>query len=889
MCGTYKRLYIEIGNEWMDVGLSSLNRRWFVSIAVGFVVSIAILAALAPAQSVINFGRWRDINPAQYSADVAGTLRGVYVRNGGTGGIGAGDGWAVGGDSGLPIIAHYDGFSWELRGSPVSGAVYNSVHFCTTPGAPGVGLCSPNGDGTDGWIVGAAAGAAVAVYVSNPFALTPVSVGLSPATNLTSVFMVCHSPPYGTGCPGALAAGLTYAAGQSGGNAVIYAFNGNPLSPGGWTVQFTSALTTKFNSIYMFWDGSALGGFAVGNSGVVARLNSGTWTEAKLTLTTPDLLGVFVDNGNPIDAWAVGRSGQIWHFATGFWSGPATPFGTASDLVSVFLTSTSEGWIIGTGSITLHSTNLGSGNVWLSLTSPLQTATGSGIDLLSASFPGGGNGWSVGTEGVILHTENSNCGPVPGPCWGGSTSITQSLTGVEQLKAVFMKGSNDAWAGGLFDTTSNNPALIHWDGNKWHRATVSAGYSVTQPDIWGIFMLSSSEGWAVGGNRADTAPSTLKWDGNTWTSQPVAACTCSLRSVFMISGGTGGDGWAAGTGGNIFRYQSGSWLLFTTIAGNPQLNSVFISNPGSSQNAGWAVGNGGKVLKLQIVSGVPTWSSVGPILGVTADLFGVFFTDSNHGWIVGGTPGGQEAVILTTTDGGNNWSGGAGQVTGAPAGTVLRSVFIDSFGTGSGNGDGWAVGNTNVDDRLGNAVFAHWDGGGWTAVTISPGLAGGIAAFGLALRSVYLTSPTDGFAVGAGVAGAAAPLSGIFHLDPPNPPVFQQTQTSNTISSTSTSVATSNTGTTSSVTGSTESSMSTSTQTGQTGTSSVTSQGSTSTISSGVVTTTSQSTTTSITAPLVLPAIPGFPWESILAGIILGIAVLGIIRRRRRPAHSSQS
>jgi len=110
---------------------------------------------------------------------------------------------------------------------------------------------------------------------------------------------------------------------------------------------------------------------------------------------------------------------------------------------------------------------------------------------------------------------------------------------------------------------------------------------------------------------------------------------------------------------------------------------------------------------------------------VTADPFGVYFTDSNHGWIVGGTPGSQEAVVLRTTDGGSTWSRGAGQETGAPPGTVLRSVCVDTFR--SGNGDGWAVENINVDDTLGNAVFAHWHGGGWTAVTINPPLAGGLA------------------------------------------------------------------------------------------------------------------------------------------------------------------
>jgi hypothetical protein len=33
---------------------------------------------------------------------------------------------------------------------------------------------------------------------------------------------------------------------------------------------------------------------------------------------------------------------------------------------------------------------------------------------------------------------------------------------------------------------------------------------------------------------------------------------------------------------------------------------------------------------------------------------------------------------------------------------------------------------------------------------------------------------------------------------------------------------------------------------------------------------------------MVLPAIPGFPWESIIAGIILGITVLAIVRRRKK-------
>ena len=866
-----------------------MNNRRIIGLATALIVSLLVVASFGPVQSAITFGLWRDINPTQYTADVTGTLRGTYVRVGGTGSIGAGDGWAVGGDSSTPIISHYDGFSWQLKGSPIASAVYDGVHFCTSPGAPSVGLCSANGDGTDGWIVGEGSVGygitAAAVYVQTSSILIPKSNGLSTSagSELFSVFMVCHSPAYSSGCPGGLSAGLTYAVGTDGTHGVIYVFNGDPSTSGAWSLYFTSSHTSQFNSVYMYWTGSTLEGFAVGNGGWVARLSSGGWTESQPDGV--DLMGVFVDNiisGSP-DAWAVGKSGHVLHFTTGIWGGPMTPYGTSNDLLGLFLTSTSNGWIVGTHSTILWSTTLDSGGAWSALTSPLQTGTGSGIDLLGTSFPGGSNGWAIGTKGVILHTDNSNCissGVVPAPCWGGSTSIVQV-----ELKAVFEKGSSDAWAGGLFDTASNAPSLIHWDGSKWHRASVSPGYSAPQPNIWGIYMLSSSEGWAVGGNSGDTAPAALKWNGNSWTAVIPAPCSCGLRSVFMVSGGTGGEGWAVGTGGNIFRYTSGSWQLFNTIAGNPQLNSVFISNPGNNLNAGWAVGNGGTVLKLSITGGSPTWNVIGPLNSGTlvADLYAVYFTDSTHGWIVGGTSGGQEAVIMTTTDG-NTWVGGASQVTGATPGTVLRSVFIDTYGTVSGNGDGWAVG----DDNNGNAVFAHWDGGNFLATTISPALKAGAITFGMGLRSVYLTSPTDGFTVGTGIAGAASPLSSIFHLDPPNPPVYQgatttttqgggnnggvSTTTSTTPSSTTTAASSSTAAASVTTTSQTSSSSATATGSTQTGAVTATQTGPTSSSTSRI---------TSVQTPLQFPAIPGFPWESILAGITLGLTALAVARRRR--------
>jgi hypothetical protein len=40
-------------------------------------------------------------------------------------------------------------------------------------------------------------------------------------------------------------------------------------------------------------------------------------------------------------------------------------------------------------------------------------------------------------------------------------------------------------------------------------------------------------------------------------------------------------------------------------------------------------------------------------------------------------------------------------------------------------------------------------------------------------------------------------------------------------------------------------------------------------------------TTSSATTPLVTPVIPGFPVESIIAGILVGLTVLAIARRGR--------
>ena len=880
-----------------------LNRNT-IAIASTLIV-LMVVFSVSPTLAATTFGRWRNINPTQYvPVDPTATLRGIYMdRSGGSASIGSGDGWAVGGDGTTGVISHYDGFSWQILSPPVASAVYSSANFCLNPGAPGVGsICNPytqNGNVADGWLVGSSIVANATGGCTTPVCpvasywnggtLTEKDEGLfaAGAGNLTSVFMVCNSPETGqTGCSGPFQSqGLTYAVGQTnaGSHGIICNFNGDPLAGGSWGCPFTSTHASVFNGVYMYVDSTGnLGGFAVGDHGTIAQLTSGAWTETQ-PANNVTFNSVFVDQGgSSLEAWAVGNAGEIWHFccgSAGSWNGPVSPGATSQNLMSVFLTSTSQGVIVGFGSVILVSNNLGSssGNQWLSLTNPSQTATGLGVNLFGLSVPSGGNGWAVGSSGVIIDTQNSNCGnSVISPCWGGNTGISQS----QNLTTVFEVGQSDAWQGGSWDFANNEPALFHWDGVKWHHAQVQPPPQLggSPFNITSIWMDGSGDGWAVGviaHPSPNEIPFALHWDSNTWTgsasSQPV--CTCAVTSVFMISSS---EGWAVGDQGQFFHYTTSvnQWGLVQQATGNPKLNSVFINNNGANQFAGWAVGNNGIVYSLAEVNSIATWSQVtlSALGGATPNLYGVFFTDSNHGWIVG-----SQGTVLTTTNGGQGWSGGENQVIGAPPGSVLRSVFVDQQNTGSGNGDGWAVGGTN-ETGTADALLAHWDGQIWTATSISPPLASG-----LGLNSVYgqAGNTQDGWAVGAGPRVTSpptpVPLAGVFHLDPLNPPTSSgggsgPNQATTTASTTTTST---------SVIGST------STASGTTTSTSVNVQSSTETavatsVSTAALTSTSTAVSTSVSInTLQVPGIPGFPWESIIAGILFGLTVVALVRRRK--------
>lgn len=79
----------------------------------------------------------------------------------------------------------------------------------------------------------------------------------------------------------------------------------------------------------------------------------------------------------------------------------------------------------------------------------------------------------------------------------------------DSLNDVFMVSSNDGWAVGGYPGAGPGP-IIHYDGSAW-----SLVASPSTDTIDSIYMLSSSDGWAVG-----RAGQILHWDGSAWNTVP---------------------------------------------------------------------------------------------------------------------------------------------------------------------------------------------------------------------------------------------------------------------------------------------------------------------------------------------------------------------------------
>ena len=549
------------------------------------------------------------------------------------------NGWAVGNEG---TIQHFDGSSWSLIASGTTTDLFG-VSF----GPPG------NTNSNAGFAVGGSGGVATALYWGG-VSWFPITTGLSGAgaQKLSSVF--------------ALSATDAWAVDSVSG--AFWHWSGSAGLGGGWNQVSTAA--AGLNSVFMT---SPTDGWAVGAGGIIYRYAGGGWTQ--YTSVSQTLNSVFMIDSD--EGWAVGLGGVIYRYSSGVWTGPTSPGSGNQNLNSVFMLSQSEGWAVGASATIVHYLN----GAW----TVIQNLQGTNQDLNAVSFTGT-LGWAVGNAGTLI--------TISGQTPSGLPSAT--------FESVYLSSSNDGWivgcsTGGCGSGTGE-PILVHWDGSTFSRGTASAITS----DLFSVSMVSTSEGWAVGG--IGTTPVILHYTGGIWTQVPTPPITGLLHSVFMVDSNTG---WAVGDNGAILQYSSGTWAQVSSPTTN-SLRSVFMFD----SSDGWAVGVSGTILRYQ--SGLwITYPSP-----TSSQLNGLGFFDASHGWAVG-----AGGTIL-------HFDGSLWLTVASSVSSNLNSVAQN------GPQSAWAVGDS--------ATILQWNGIGWYQFTPIPPLSGNPN-----LNSLFILPNGFGFAVGA--------------------------------------------------------------------------------------------------------------------------------------------
>jgi hypothetical protein len=395
-----------------------------------------------------------------------------------------------------------------------------------------------------------------------------------------------------------------------------------------------------------------------------------------------------------------------------------------------------------------------SGGAWTALPSNLvPTSPVSFFNFNSVYFNTASDGWGVGTDGVILHFDGSNWGTVTSPTINNFTSISfgPPLTGPVDV--------NDGWAVGNASATATfEPTIYHWNGFMWTKG-VAIG---TLNNLNSVFMINTADVWTVGGGSHPTAscstslcPVILHFAGGSWNTITPPAGTYTLKSVFMVSST---EGWAVGeqvaaprATGIILHYTVtggvGTWAVFPAPASPspiPPLNSVFMLQ----SNEGWAVGDNATILHYTVTGGVGTWNVVTvsgtPSLSADANLTSIFMLSPTSGWVVGGiqAPGSFSAGPVIIYWDGTKWTPvatptvpGGYSPTGHTSAT-LKTVFC------SAADDCWAAGFPGI---LFATLF-RWDGIAWSHISTTPALLGQVPPI---LTSIYLTGPGTGWIVGS--------------------------------------------------------------------------------------------------------------------------------------------
>jgi len=281
------------------------------------------------------------------------------------------------------------------------------------------------------------------------------------------------------------------------------------------------------------------------------------WTgSAWATVPSPDPTSTVlqaISATSASDIWAVGDNpagALILHYdGTGWTQTPTPPAGNDGTLWDVDGRTASDAWAAGwTGdNTTRHALMLRwDGTNWNPSVLP-PAVTGDSSEILSVSADSATDAWALAsTPGftTLLH-------------WDGSQWQTSSVSNANGfvVRSVVALSPGDAWAVGDDESTGHQLTMTeHWDGTRWNPVpSPSPGGSSQANDLADVAATSGNDVWVAGSSFIGLTqnPFVLHWNGNSWTAVtlPVTGVLATDDVPESISAAAGGQAWVSGFAG----------------------------------------------------------------------------------------------------------------------------------------------------------------------------------------------------------------------------------------------------------------------------------------------------------------------------------------------------
>ncbi len=353
-------------------------------------------------------------------------------------------------------------------------------------------------------------------------------------------------------------------------------------------------------------------------------------------------------------------------------STPVLLQGDDTELNAVSMVSPAEGWAAGYINFTSHEVAVlmhDADGVW----SEVQPGNGR---LVSISMDAANDGWAVGDQGLMLHYN--------GLAWQRVTTPIQ-----DSLTAVQMLSPSDGWL------VSGSGGIWHYNGRVWAAQPLPGSlHAGTQNDVqlYGLSMLSTGEGWAVG------------------IMQPKPAASAGMAGYARFSSGQGFTGV-------ILHYKNGQWAVQQTFS-----HAAIYSISMDSADDGWVVGSAaldaGVAAPFLAHYTQGRWvQAANPLGNARSDIYGftrVAMVSAAEGWITTLTQDKSAIPVLL------HYTGARWVSVSLPALPDTRTVTLSGIAMLSA-AEGWVVGARYATPQAGSSVskvvplLLHYLDGAWSA------------------------------------------------------------------------------------------------------------------------------------------------------------------------------